>query len=396
LRVRLETNHGSYLLEEPCARSAGAVLQRHGVPLSAVWTYTVDDQGIGQQAPMARFLSSTAVTDAEEVRARVTRNINLPGLLGHETSRIREVANATTEWVFPSGDGGAYERVYAQMNADDCADFVKESVRQVLQSWPEGKPRRLVVGTSGGGDSNVLLTALVESDLLRPEDVIPVMMLGIPDWDAQLPAAQAICEANGLRLHAMPAAEAARRANVKSIEHAREEFRRHFPPADMEFLGTWLLRRVLTSSALDHSARFVATGLNREDILAEQLSRVCLGFAPLPAPFRPIGDVTFVFPMWKVPKKIGDGAYPKYSLDNYQARAASFSPGRSAYYQLTYAISHALPGMDVSLLNGLSALAATTADSIVYDDVTDDFLCREGSTEELRKAWAGFLQAVKP
>lgn len=396
MKVRLETNHGIYLLDEPSANSAGAVLKRYGVPLSAVWTYTLEASDPGSVNPVPKFVSSMSTTEFGEVRARVTRNINLPGLLGHETARVRQVDDPSTEWVFPSGDGGAFEPVYAQMSASDCVAFVGESVRQVLTDWPKSKSRRVVVGTSGGGDSNVLITSLVSSELLNREDILPVMMLGIPDWDAQLPAAEAMCAQNGLRLKVIPPDEAARRAGVKSIDHARQEFRRAFPPADMEFLGTWLLRKVLTSAAHENEAEFIVTGLNREDILAEQLSRISLGFLPLSAPFRRIGDITFAFPMWKVPKKVGDGAYPRHSLHNYESRAASFSAGRSIFYQLAYAIAEALPGMDVTLLNGLSVLGNDHGEGIVYDEITEDYLCREGSPAELRRAWSIFLDRVRP
>ncbi|MGI9099059.1 MAG: hypothetical protein ACR2H2_11335 [Solirubrobacteraceae bacterium] len=38
----------------------------------------------------------------------------------------------------------------------------------------------------------------------------------------------------------------------------------------------------------------------------------------------------FVYPMCEVPKKIGDGAYPRRSLENYETRTPSVAAGRSA------------------------------------------------------------------
>lgn len=400
MRVILQTNHGVFQLENDSAPSLGALLRLYGIPLSAVWTHQVEQCDAGASRRRATFVpASTSVTrDAvtdDEVYARITRNINIPSLLGTETAGARLCPDPTTEWTFPSGQSGAFHRVYSQMSAQECFEFVQRSVLDVLGNWPGDPAGGLVVGTSGGGDSNILLSTLMESQVFPPDRVLPVMMLGIPDWDAQVDNARQLCQAHDIELQIVDEGETARLAGLRDLSSVREVFTECFPDADLEFLGTWLLRRVLNRYAAERGMSFVATGANREDLVAEHIARVSRGLLPLPAPFRKIGDVTFVYPIWKVPKKIGDGAYPAFSLENYENRNPSFSPGRSAFYYLAYWIPELLPGMDNTLLDGMSKLAQRDPEPIKWDEDLRDYVCAEGVVEEQKGRWEEFLKKVE-
>ena len=57
--------------------------------------------------------------------------------------------------------------------------IVQAAVDETLERWPPDIPRRVLVGTSGGGDSNVLLAALLRSGRLAAGDVVPVLLLGL-------------------------------------------------------------------------------------------------------------------------------------------------------------------------------------------------------------------------
>jgi hypothetical protein len=268
-------------------------------------------------------------------------------------------------------------------------------VDSVLARWPhEGRPR-FVVGTSGGGDSNILLSALLESEHVDAADVFPVMMLGIPDWDTQVDNARDLCRSLGVELKVLDGAEAAQLAGLVPFDRVKEAFHDFYPDADLEFLGTWLLRRVLGAYAKSAGCSSVAFGANREDIISEGLARLARGFAPLPTPYRTIGDLTVLYPMYRVPKKIGDGAYPTYSLENYEARNPSFSPGRSVYYYLAYALPAMVPGVDVTLLDGFEKLAADSVDPYVKDPQEPEFYVRGAFDDEQLAKWRRFLQTVR-
>jgi tRNA(Ile)-lysidine synthase TilS/MesJ len=396
MSVLFETNHGSYQLAGEDGETVKTVLDRFQIPLSAVWTYVVDAPEEEADARRISFVPSTVRLgdpwlEARDVHARLTRNINVPGLLGLDARSVREVGEPVTEWTFPSEEGGAFDRVQCQLTAEECIAFVDRSVDSVLAYWPSDMPRRLVVGTSGGGDSNVLLTSLLRR--LASADVMPVMMLGLPDWDAQLQNAKDLCASLGVALDVIEGEEAARLAGVRSLEGLIHDFVDSYPDADLDLIGTWLLRRVLSAFAHERGVPAVATGFNREDMVAECLARIVRGLPPLSMPYRSIGETTFVFPMYKVPKKIGDGAYPVFSLENYENRTPSFAPGRSVFYHLAYWLSDLAPGIDVTLLEGFARLADAASDSIVFDPTLADHVPAGAYTDEQRSKWREFLNA---
>ena len=398
--IHLETNHGTYVLDSVPGETVESVLRRHGVPVTAVFSYVVERHHHGPSARQVRFVPiGTRVDDSsvedQTVCLRVTRNIDLPGLMRFGATQQRAVPHPSTEWTFPDPERGAFAPTRAQLAPDECLDLVRASVVEVLNAWPPNLPRRLVVGTSGGGDSNALLSAVVDCGKFDPEELFPVMMLGIPDWDTQVENARHLCASLGLSLRVVDAGAAARYAGVRSLTDLRAGFVEAFPDADLEFLGTWLLRKVLGRCAAEVDARAVAIGANREDVLAEAFARIAIGVLPLPVPFRPIGETTFVYPMYRIPKKIGDGAFPTFSVENYEARAPSHSGGRTVFYYAAYLLSDALPGMDVTLLDGLLQVAQRhrVADPFERDANLDDLVLRGAAGSDVAARWHDFLAA---
>ncbi|MEV4114738.1 hypothetical protein [Nonomuraea sp. NPDC049695] len=396
--IRLETNHGTFALESSPGETVESVLRRHGVPLSAVFSYVTEPVQHGPSTRQVRFVPTATRVDDEAfdgrtVILRVTRNIDLPGLMRFGPRREHRTASASTEWLFPSPERGAFEPVQTYLGPEECMDLVRTAVCEVLDAWPAGLNRRVVVGTSGGGDSNVLLASLIDSGRLEVADIHPVMMLGIPDWDTQLENARQLCASLGLTLEVVDADHAAMLAGVRSLDALRADFAATFPDADLEFLGTWLLRKVLSAYAAKAGADTVAIGANREDVVAEALARVSIGELPLPVPFRPIGETTFVYPMHRIPKKIGDGAFPTFSVENYEARAPSHSGGRTIFYYAAYLLADSLPGMDVTLFDGLRRIGNRhrVESPFEHDADLDDLVLRGAAGSQIAHRWRDFL-----
>ncbi len=397
-RVVLETQHGNHVLTGGPDDTVATVLRDAGVPLSAVWTYVNDGEDPSDR-PAVRFVPGfTPLGQLQsEVRARVNRNIDLVGLSRLAPSRAQEAAEATTEWAFPGVGGGAYERTEATLGQEDCVAIVREAVCRALDAWPQGVARRLLVGISGGGDSNVMLTALLQSQRLAPGDVVPVVVCG-PNMGQDLQIAHELCDELDCPLTPIDQRDAARLAGIYSVESFFLAFEKHYPDADADFARTWLLRRTLAAAARERGIPAVAIGANREDLLSEGFLRLARGLAPMPAPFRRIGGEMFVYPMCEVPKKIGDGAYPRRSMDNYETRTPSVAAGRSAFYQLAYLLADHLPGMDMTLLAGFNRLGTDIAaqqDPIVLDDELRDHIADRMSGTAQRQRWHAFLAEVR-
>ncbi len=375
-----------------------AVLRDAGVPLSAVWTYVRDEEEPSERAAVRFVPGFTRLGQLQrEVRARANRNVDLVGLSGLVPVTAQEATDATTEWTFPSTGGGAYERTAATLSQEDCVAIVGEAVARALDTWPHSVPRRLLVGISGGGDSNVMLTALIQSQLLVPGDVVPVIVNG-PDMERPVQTAHELCDELDCPLTAIDQPQAARLAGICSVKSFFLAFEKHYPDADIDFAWTWLLRRTLAGAARERDIPAVAIGANREDLLSEGFLRLARGLAPMPAPFRTIGDEVFFYPMCEVPKKIGDGAYPRRSLENYESRTPSVAAGRSAFYQLAYLLADHLPGMDMTLLAGFNHLGTDVAaqqDPIAFDLELDDHIADRMNDTEQRERWRTFLAEVR-
>ena len=232
---------------------------------------------------------------------------------------------------------------------------------------------RLVVGISGGGDSNALLHGLTTFSDFKFH-IIPVMIKGIPEWDEGVPRAEELCRKYGIELKVYSEDQVkglvGAKAGGKSFSDLFEEI---FPEEDFDSFGTLLIRLSLIEEAKNTNAKFICTGANLEDLLGEALHQVCNGEELVGIPTRLATDeIRAVFPLWMAPKKIIDGCFQKFSLSNYETRYPGFSYGRSLYYQMAYSIQSSFPGMAERMLRGFAGIA--DAEKMpVYDEALGFF-----------------------
>jgi tRNA(Ile)-lysidine synthase TilS/MesJ len=365
------------------------VLNRHGVPWSGVSVYRVPKAGGEPQLCAALGATLSELDDASEILLYFNRNVN-PFMFSLAQWKTVDERSETPGGGDPTGSAGGagpgvtagvteylYQRldnarssveVYLKkLSPAECraaiAARVAETVREAL---PRGS--HLVVGVSGGGDSNSLLYGLSQ---LRDHDLTihPVIIKGIPDWDQGVPRAQELCASYGLPLRVMSEDEVKALLGIpRDGTSLIDRFEREFPGDDFEFLGTLLIRLALAQHAREVGAPYICTGLNLEDVLCENMFRLSTGLSPAPVPVRAIGDVTLVLPLWLCPKRIIDGCFPRYSLANYEARYPCFSLGRNLYYSIVYAMQSQFPGYPEQLARGLSELAARSPTTYTFDD----------------------------
>lgn len=395
--LHIHSSHGVYRFYGKKNETLGSALKRAGIPISAVTTVFALNRRGKISKSLFSFLSisqnlSRLNQKNGKVVVQLSRNIALPDLLSGSPAQIRKTENPVSEWIFPDKEIGGFKKTLVQLSAEECKKMVSGCVNEVFDQWPKKKKMKLIVGVSGGGDSNVLLSSLIHSKKIQKKDIFPVMMLGIPDWDKQVNQALSLCKSYGLKLQIINKENVERILSIKSLDNLIFKFKREFSDADLEFLGTFLLRKVLSSIANSRKVNFVAVGANREDLLSEGIARLSRGLPPLPAPFRQIGNVTFVYPMWKIPKKIGDGAFPRFSLVNYENRDPSFSEGRCIFYYAAYAISDICPGLDITLLEGFSKLSGLSKNHIVKNPNLEDFVCNEKISKKRINRWKAIFQ----
>ena len=88
--------------------------------------------------------------------------------------------------------------IIKKLSSKECKEIVQNLTHKMIRdSLKNGD--RIVVGVSGGGDSNALLyglTTFKDFDI----EIIPVMIKGIPEWDKAVPKAQKLCSSYNLKL----------------------------------------------------------------------------------------------------------------------------------------------------------------------------------------------------
>lgn len=368
--VSVVTAHGRQPLAAHGDERLVDLLGRHDVPWSAVSIYVVP-RGGGDPVLRPCLDQRLSEIDGDEVLLYFNRNVNpfLFALDGFRTVESQDAGDEATEYFYQRLDNerSSSEAFLKKLSPDECRWVIAERVGETVRSIvPPGSD--LVVGVSGGGDSNALLYGL-SSLADHGVTVHPMIIKGIPDWDVGVPRAQHLCESYGLDLTVVEEDE------VKSLLGMPDDgialvdrFEREFRGDDFEFVGTLLIRLALSKRARDLGTRYICTGLNLEDILCEALFRVSTGLQPAAFPSREIGDVTLVTPLWMCPKRIIDGCFPKFSLDNYDARYPCFSLGRNLYYSVVYSMQSRFPGFAEQLARGLSELSQKDPVVYTYDE----------------------------
>lgn len=369
--VSVVTAHGRQLLSGSADDRLIDVLDRHHVPWSAVSVYVVPASGGEPTLTPCLDTRLGEFEDAAAVLLYFNRNVNpfLFALDGFGVVASEDAGAEATEYFYQrlDNESGSAEAYLKKLSPTECqaviADRVGDTVRATV---PAGS--HLVVGVSGGGDSNALLYGLTRlAD--HQVTVHPVILTGIPDWDAGVPRARALCETYGLTLTVMDADEVKQVLGLPADSVPLiDRFEREFPGDDFEFLGTLLIRLALSAAARRIGTAYICTGVNLEDIVCENLYRVSSGLKPAGFPLRAIGDMNLVLPLWLCPKRIIDGCFPRYSLENYDARYPCFSLGRNLYYSVVYAMQSQFPGYLEQLARGLSALSLRDPVEYTFND----------------------------
>jgi tRNA(Ile)-lysidine synthase TilS/MesJ len=369
--VSIVTAHGRQPLKGAPDERLVDMLQRNGVPWSAVAAYVAPKGGGELKLSPSLDKRLQEFEDTEEILLYFNRNVN-PFLFSLNNFKIVESDNSevqATDYFYQKFDNtrSSAEVFLKKLSPEECrlviADRVAETIREQM---PDGG--KLVVGVSGGGDSNALLYGLSQ---LRASglEVHPIIIKGIPDWDLGVPRAQALCENYGLDLTVVEEDDVKELLGIsRGSASLIDRFEREFKGDDFEFVGTLLIRLALLQHAKRLGAEFICTGLNLEDVLCEAMFRVSSGLRPAGFPARRIGETTLLFPLWLCPKRIIDGCFPKYSLQNYDARYPCFSLGRNLYYSLVYAIQSQFPGYAEQLARGLSELSREAPVTYTFDE----------------------------
>ncbi len=365
--VSLVTSHGRQTLTTYSDERMIDLLNRHRIPWSAVSIYVARaSEPRPVPAPcLDHTLDQFSPTD--EVLLYFNRNVNpfMFNLADFRTVESDDPAHDATEYFYQRFDNNqsSAETFLKKLSPDECKTIIGDRVADALRAvLPSGG--RIVVGVSGGGDSNALLYGLSRIDDI---EVHPIIIKGIPEWDAGVARALTLCKSYGLDLKVMEEAEVKELVGMSAGGGIIDRFEHEFKGDDFEFLATLLIRLALSRHAKNTGTSLICTGLNLEDVVCEATFRLAAGLKPAPFPMRTIGSTTLLLPLWLCPKRILDGCFPEFSRDNYDARYPCFSVGRNAYYSLVYSLQSQFPAMLEKMALGLSTLSLTDPVTYVFN-----------------------------
>lgn len=387
--VSVVTAHGRQSLAVQPGERLIDCLNRNRVPWSAVSIYVVP-RGGGE--PTIAACLDTVLSqyhEASEILLYFNRNVNPFKFMIDDLTTVPVVSGSAeaTEYIYQRMDNehGTADAFLKKLSPEECQQVIAARVRDTIAATVE-PGSRIVVGISGGGDSNAMLYGLSQ---LRDDldiQIDPIILMGIPDWDAGVPRAKELCSRYGLELTVLEETSVKELLDIPADSSSLiDRFEREFAGDDFEFMGTLLIRLALIRRAQQVGTRYICTGLNLEDVLCEALFRASSGLKPNAAPARPIGDVTLLFPLWLCPKRIIDGCFPKYSLDNYDARYPCFSLGRNLYYSMVYTLQSQYPGAIETLTKGMAELGTREPADYVYNEALGFHVERNVPLPLLRK-----------
>ncbi len=323
---------------------------------------------------------------ASTIILQPNRNINFSKILKKNVSIEQSNDHFSTQYTFQSEKFDTI--IDVEYTPDKCFDYIFNAVNSFF-SEVELDDRKLVVGISGGGDSNTLLKSLVNNPKINKEQIVAVMCTGLDVWDSAKDRALHICQEVDVDLIFVGSEEICNIIGKQKSDNWDEAFFDVFKDSDIDALGTLIVRKVLNHYALKHNAQAMITGLNLEDLLAESFFQLTKKKLPLPFPVREIDNTHLWFPLYEVPKKILDGCYPKFSLENYEQRNPDKLINRAVPYYFAQMAASVLPGYEFDLLNGFKKLSKTNKEPFVFDKDLG-FSVTEPLSEELKGKWKYF------
>lgn len=324
------------------------VLRRHGIPLNAVLTWRNG----------TIVAEDTTVVEPEDViEVRQVRHYDLD-VLRKPKRQVYGVPNPVYAKTVLFDTMGALERRTEQLDGAGFVNYVEETfVQSVLTHGVMRAGDKVVVGLSGGRDSVAYLTLLERTrDRLPAIDMTAVTITGLPDWEE--PATFAAARESGARL-------GVHQVIVTSQDVERVfKLKGQFVDAMNEIvagegahltmvIGHQVLRRMLEVEARARGAGVIAFGFNADDLVATMVTWLTSGFRMGSIPVREIGDMRYVFPLYRITKKeltlYLELVAPELNRQGTPGRFTTGPDERSMSYAITDHLFELWPGIDYYL-----------------------------------------------
>lgn len=344
---------------EELAATAGQpltdVLRRHGIPVNAVLTWR-NGEIVSED--------TTVIEPNDVIEVRQVRHYDLD-VLRKPKQQVLGTPNPVYSKTILFDTMGALERRTEQLDADGFVRYVEEVFVQSVLSHNVMRPgEKVVVGLSGGRDSVAYLTLLERTrDRIPQVDMTAVTITGLPDWEepATFEAARESGERLGVHQVIVTAEDVERVFKLRGrfVDAMNEIVAGEGNHLTM-VIGHQVLRRMLEEEAKARGASTVAFGFNADDLVATMVTWFTSGFRMGGIPVREIGDMRYVFPLYRITKKeltlYLELVAPELNRQGTPGRFTTGPDERSMSYAMTDHLLDLWPGMDYYLFNAFETM----------------------------------------
>ncbi len=349
--IKIRTVAEDVTLKTFSALTLEEVLRVKRIPPSLFQGYT-NNEGVLKPIPLNTRIFN--IPHQSEIILRCIRNTDLRDILPQKTFHNKVNDPVTTVSDLSLGGKECIETIY-EISAESAKEIVKDKVSDFIETYSQAD--LIVVGISGGGDSNTLVEAFKKISIKNPKKEYQFFTIVFdPIWPmSAAKRATELCRTNNVPHHVYDANALKKLLNMKDdIEKCYTEYCHRFGSNTNHFFGTYLISLVARKLCQEHQTNEYILGFNREDILAELLFSLMNGQKPLAFPVRQFGKIKLLMPLWEIPKLMLDACYPKYSLSNYQEREEDESTfQRNLIYYLAHGIDDVYPNLGLSLMQGV-------------------------------------------
>jgi tRNA(Ile)-lysidine synthase TilS/MesJ len=331
------------------------VLRRHGIPVNAVLSWR-DGKVVAED--------TTVVEPDDVIEVRQVRHYDLD-VLRKPKRQVYGVPDPVYSKTILFDTKGSLERRTEQLDAEGFVRYVEETFVQSLLSHDVMRPAdKVVVGLSGGRDSVAYLTLLERTrDRLPALDMTAVTITGLPDWEepATFAAARESGERLGVHQVIVTAADVERVFKLKGqfVDAMNEIVAGEGNHLTM-VIGHQVLRRMLEEEAKERGAGVVAFGFNADDLVATMVTWFTSGFRMGGIPVREIGDLRYVFPLYRITKKeltlYLELVAPELNRQGTPGRFTTGPDERSMSYGITDHLFDLWPGIDYYLFSSFETM----------------------------------------
>jgi len=388
-KVKIKTATADIVLEALDSLSLEEFLRSKHLPPNLFQVYA---RSAGDS--LKPILSNTHIADVPksvEIIIQCIRNTDLRDVIPQKT--FYKKTNDPVAVVSSLNLGGVEcTQTVQEINPQQAKDIVKDKISGFLGEY--SKAKLIMVGISGGGDSNTLARGLkkfsVDHGLNKFFSFFTLVF--DPLWpQSAADRASELCRENDVPHRICGPQEIKQLLNMKDgLDVCYADFCDTFGANTSHFFGTYLISLAARKLCRDAKTDEYILGFNREDILAELLFSLMNGQKPLSFPVRKFAEISLLMPLWEIPKLILDACYPQYSLPNYQERKDETTFQRNIIYYLAHGIEDVYDNLGLSLMHGIRKIFSNDWAKLGYDK-DFDLYASVYADEDRKKEVTAFL-----